>query len=323
MDEKELSPEEIITWKIKNETIKELAIWVRNQIQETKKPEEFVKIGKARQYVYEFILLGRAMNPGMPLGDRLFATTEFYKSDSMIEQLGSEETYKQFWALYTYKIQRLDPRYHTEIDSEFDVSPYQYRKATKILGSTWGTNLDALLLRYRCIGGLDDNMHLSVPKSWSKVLPEDTIECFASPLNHKFKFYYSAFEEDAAFGSKGSFFKVGLQNGCVYEINPPWNNQFFVYIASMVDYAIVKHKLNITIVIIGPNWEDASWVKTLNNIIQHVKQIRAPYSCMRGLKKNFVYVNDFTGNNIPLNTKYWIFSSDFDAKVLATRLGLF
>ena len=49
---------------------------------------------------------------------------------------------------------------------------------------------------------------------------------------NKFKEYYSIFESDHVFGSKGSFFEMIAQNEYIlpsgkYEINPPWNNECY------------------------------------------------------------------------------------------------
>ena len=50
-----------------------------------------------------------------------------------------------------------------------------------------------LILRYRCVGGFESNQHGSIPTNWRDEFPE-MYECFASPLNHVFKKYYSVFK---------------------------------------------------------------------------------------------------------------------------------
>lgn len=80
-----------------------------------------------------------------------------------------------------------------------------------------------LILRYACVGGWDGAMHSSVPKSWSSAF-EGSVDCFASPMNHRFPVYYSMFEEDILyFHSKGNFF---LDRGSIlpigrYHMHPP------------------------------------------------------------------------------------------------------
>jgi hypothetical protein len=92
--------------------------------------------------------------------------------------------------------------------------------------------MTGLVLRYKCMGGFGDNLHGSVPSNWASAMGADWAECFALQLNHKFNMYYSIFDQDKVFGSRGNFFLYmhGMRNVLPdgkYEINPPWNNQMF------------------------------------------------------------------------------------------------
>ena len=49
-----------------------------------------------------------------------------------------------------------------------------------------------------------------------------TTELFASPLNHYFNDYYSLFEIDKFFGSKGSCLNNEILPTGIYEANPPF-----------------------------------------------------------------------------------------------------
>jgi hypothetical protein len=88
-----------------------------------------------------------------------------------------------------------------------------------------------LVLRYMCLGAFDSNFHGSVPQSWAQELP-GFVECFASPFNHKFRTYYTMFEQDRDFGSSGNFFVMLERKGGIlppgrYEMNPPWMNAMY------------------------------------------------------------------------------------------------
>jgi len=80
-----------------------------------------------------------------------------------------------------------------------------------------------LLHRYQMIEGIGYQMAL--PTDMFKCVSDDFgvhHECFASPLNHYFTSYTSAFPDvDIPFGSKGSFFDFYPQEGS-FEVNPPF-----------------------------------------------------------------------------------------------------
>lgn len=85
-----------------------------------------------------------------------------------------------------------------------------------------------------------------------------TTEAFASPFNHYFKRYYSIFDDDAAFGSLGSFFNKAHAPGEALYINPP----FTPHILSRMAESVCKLD---RAVIITPSWSDADWYKKLES----------------------------------------------------------
>jgi len=82
-------------------------------------------------------------------------------------------------------------------------------------------------------------------------------EAFASPFNRSFERYYSAFDEDAPFGSLGSFFGKDHSQEYIYA-NPP----FTPYILDKMADEICNIKYAI---IVTPTWTDADWYKKLES----------------------------------------------------------
>ncbi len=86
-------------------------------------------------------------------------------------------------------------------------------------------------------------------------------ELFASPFNVYFKHYYSLFEEDKYFGSKGNFFfqdENNIDEGC-YQINPPFIevlfNKISIKILKLLEIAEEENK-NLSFIYIMPSWAD-------------------------------------------------------------------
>ena len=85
-----------------------------------------------------------------------------------------------------------------------------------------------------------------------------TLEGFASPLNHYFDRFCSAFPEvDAPFGSIGSFFNITISENIV--CNPPFDELTLNTCADKLINALDANKINA--ILVCPKWEDAYFVK--------------------------------------------------------------
>jgi len=163
----------------------------------------------------------------------------------------------------------------------------------------------SLILRYKCIYAFDTNLQASISKSLSNKLSDFT-ECFASPFNHKFKNYFSIFDEDIIFGSKGNFFNFIDNNNNKfpsgsYEINPPFINEVFEEIAFFINNSDMK---DTKILIVAPNWNDSKYYIEYNKILK--KENLKKYSVFK--EKTEVYNTVGNLNEIKLPTYYWFFS---------------
>ena len=88
-----------------------------------------------------------------------------------------------------------------------------------------------------------------------------TLEGFASPLNHWFPRFCSAFPSvDKPFGSIGSFFDTPIKENVI--CNPPFEEEVMDECITILEDALSKHKL--TAVFICPKWDDTSCVLRAN-----------------------------------------------------------
>lgn len=313
-------------WRFRKQLVKELENWVYENLNTRhtawgrkfdKKSSAAGKRRKATQYVIEHLALGKMRYP-LEETDPLF-TEHQYKDESMQLQL-KPGLYPAFQKYVQRQLQRavdFDPRHAAavtwrevscditergllQLQSLCDGLDDQVDKMTEMIG---------LMLRYQCMGGFTDNFHGSVPSSWGTVLDNFT-ECFASPFNHKFENYYSMFEQDRIFGSKGNFFRMIERNGGSlppggYEINPPWMNAMYDRIAEIIEESILK-KNDIQVIIVGPNWKDTTWIPSLDMLLGMFQTYkRHSFSD----SKKLLYNHDMTGDKFSLDTAYWVFSS--------------
>ena len=172
------------------------------------------------------------------------------------------------------------------------------------------TEMIGLVLRYQCMGGFTDNFHGSVPCRWGAVLDKFT-ECFASPLNHKFENYYSMFEQDRVFGSKGNFFRMVEENGGVipsgrYEMNPPWMNAMYELLVEIIEKSVLKQN-TIQAIIVGPHWTDTKWIPKMDGLLGSFQAYRGHSF---GNRKRLQYSHDMSGDHFWLDSAYWVFSSE-------------
>lgn len=127
-----------------------------------------------------------------------------------------------------------------------------------------------MLLRYE---PLHSGLQAACPKQVFTVLEERlgvNTEAFASPLNCRLDNFHSAFPEDEAFGSLGSFFEASPTQGS-FEVNPPFTEatiaRAYHHIAALLT-ASTEAPLQFVVVI--PRWaskacwqlfEGSSWTR--------------------------------------------------------------
>jgi hypothetical protein len=313
-------------WRFRVQLVKELENWVYENLNTRhatwgrkfdKKATAAGKRRKATQYVIEHLALGKMKYPLEEI-DPLF-TEHQYDDESMRLQLkpGMYPAFQNYVQCQLQRVVDFDPRQAPAVSwKEVSCSVNQtglsrLQELCDRLDSRVDkmTEMIGLMLRYQCMGGFTDNFHGSVPSSWGDVLDNFT-ECFASPFNHKFENYYSMFEQDRVFGSKGNFFRMIEQNGGImppggYEINPPWMNAMYERIAQIIDSSMLKRN-RIQAIIVGPNWTDTEWIPRLNMLLERFQ----PYTKHSfSNSKKLRYSHDMSGDHFSLDTAYWVFSS--------------
>jgi hypothetical protein len=167
-----------------------------------------------------------------------------------------------------------------------------------------------LILRYRCVGGFDSNLHGSVPANWNNELT-GFVECFASPLNHKFDRFHSMFDEDCVFGGRGDFFKLLSDNGRIfppgdYEINPPFHVELINQVAEAVKLSFEVSKIDKTslrVVCIVPDWSGAEFIDILNSVVVSLGMNHANVH-----RKRYEYCHS-NGQPLKVWTKFYVLSS--------------
>jgi Phosphorylated CTD interacting factor 1 WW domain len=95
-------------------------------------------------------------------------------------------------------------------------------------------------------------------------------ELFASPLNCNLTHYYSLFEYDKLFGSKGNFFsapETNFREG-IYEVNPPFINEIFVKSTERIIHFLEVAESSgkgLTFIYIMPGWIDNESFALINS----------------------------------------------------------
>ena len=317
-----------VQWWYRLRLVHELANWVFQNLDSRhatwgnspdKKATPERRRTKAMQYVIEHLALGKMLYP-LERVDPLF-TEGAYEDESLQLQL-RPGAYPAFQIQIQRKLERIhefDPTSRQAISwdeatggigeaalERLEQLSAKLKRNRKLTDSKVEQEIIGLVLRYKCMGGFENTFHGSVPAEWGRLLSTYQ-ECFASPLNHKFKTYYSMFEQDKVFGSKGNFFAAVHRNhgvlpsGC-YEINPPWMNASFELIELILRKSIKKGS-RITAIMVGPCWKDTRWIPALKNL---VGESQYSYSGVA----NLLYSQDMNGNNFRLKTIYWVISTD-------------
>ena len=180
-------------------------------------------------------------------------------------------------------------------------------------------DLIGLVLRYLCVGGLDDNLHASITQSGAEAMGPHCVECFASPFNHKFATYFSIFEEDRVLGSQGNFFKaIQEHNGALptkfqrFEMNPPWINDVYERLVEIVDRSL-STRSDLEIIVLAPQWVVTRWIPGFSSLLlggknpAYASHSITPYTTVQ--PKTMQYIHDLSNTKLYLRTVSWIFTS--------------
>ena len=312
-------------WWLRLRCVHELVNWVLHKLNtkhETwgsaldKKDTPEGRKRKAMQYVIDHIALGKMLYPFESV-DPLFTSSQ-YEDESMQLQLLPGK-YPDFQAQVQRKIRRIsefDPRTAPSVRwgvALRRISPEARAFLNRIAenipeGENRSDAVIGLVLRYKCMGGFNNNFHGSVPAAWAEAL-DGYVECFASPFNHKLDKYHSMFDEDKVFGSEGNFFSMLAQNGGIlppgqYQMNPPWMNAAYEQIQSILEASLPKG--GITVLLIGPNWKGTSWIDGINTLKKS-----DPLYRKHSIKsiKTIGYIQDMTACTFTKHTVCWLFST--------------
>lgn len=104
-----------------------------------------------------------------------------------------------------------------------------------------------------------------------------TTELFASPFNHILPNYYSMFNTDIEFGSKGNFFcapDTDFTSGC-YHVNPPFIESIFLSLSIRLIHLLTIAETNsksLKFIYIMPQWSDLAGFELIYNS-KYLKEI--------------------------------------------------
>lgn len=162
---------------------------------------------------------------------------------------------------YNNKITLKLDNYQLEINKEhFDKIKNNFQ-----VDNSFDLHLWNMLFRYKSYFGENnegEGHHAAVPVSVMKKLNalfNVNYECFASPLNHYFPNFNSAFGDvDCYFGSLGSFFSTQFASG-FFEANPPFIDELMNAMAAHMLKCLNKsenNNLSLCFIIIVPYWNN-------------------------------------------------------------------
>ena len=273
-----------------------------------------VLLDKGKEYFYGYLFWGRRVFSGST--DPLFFDDDGKGNDgSLIDQLQTREKYTEFIevlrGLRNEMMIGVDADRavtHTNV-GEYVVQPCSDidRLAVNIPESdTKEHEIIGLILRYRCVGGFESNLHGSVTADWAKSF-EGYTECFASPLNHKFIKFHSLFDDDTLFGGQGDFFKMVEKNRGIfptgsYEINPPFHSALLDQVADIVARSFKSGVTGLKIVMIVPKWGHTNFIPVLDNVCFSLEENGYV------LDERYGY-NHSSGKPLSANTKFYVLAS--------------
>eukprot|EP01060_Flectonema_neradi_P006808 TRINITY_DN14660_c0_g1_i2.p1 TRINITY_DN14660_c0_g1~~TRINITY_DN14660_c0_g1_i2.p1 ORF type:complete len:400 (+),score=71.97 TRINITY_DN14660_c0_g1_i2:61-1200(+) len=152
--------------------------------------------------------------------------------------------------------------YHTINRSHYDKLWLLFKSASDSDDqAAFHEKLFLILQRYASLGG--HGYQAALPASAFTVIHNELkvdCECFASPLNCRYKRYYSAFPDtDCCFGSLGSFFKDLPKSGS-YEANPPFVPEIMTSCVEHIEKCLQNSDQPLSFFIVIPTWKEVrSW----------------------------------------------------------------
>lgn len=285
---------------------------------------------KAAQYVYAHLMIGRMLYPCVETtpyaDDPLFAGHD-YPNESLRVQL-LPGAYPEFQAqVRQARARAMNPAALKLIPVvTWDMILRRVRTSAarklELFAANHGLSRDhfiGLILRYLCVGGLDDNLHASITPGGAEIIGHDCVECFASPFNHKFRTYFSMFDEDIIWGSQGNFFRMVAQNGGVlpangqrFEMNPPWINEVYERLVEIVDKSL-SIRQDLELIVIAPQWVVTKWIPGFSALLREQRNVAyaeysmTPYTSVQ--PKKMPYIHDLTDSQLFMRTVSWIFTA--------------
>ena len=326
-------------WLLRVTLVDELCTWVLENLDPNsriyrginKKRTPEGRKRKAEQYVIEHLALGKMLHPLEPV-DPLFTDAD-YEDESMKQQI-LPGLYPEFRILVRASLQKVRELDTSQVPAvqwpwiaqELKKRKYKANRLQDLQDYLVGAGaarkprlgqaspgvtekMVALVLRYMCMGAFDSNFHGSVPGRWAQELP-GFVECFASPFNHKFRTYYTMFEQDREFGSSGNFFAMlAMTDGILppgrYEMNPPWMNAMYEGLEEVMRRTLEARR-DVLVVVMGPNWTDTQWIPGLTQVMHDAPEEYGKHSMH--VRKDMQYVQDMTDVNFAYDTVAWVFS---------------
>lgn len=170
------------------------------------------------------------------------------------------------------------------------------------------------------------SLQWAVPKHVFRFINSDlgcNTELFASPLNVYFKRFYSLFDIDRRFGSRGSFFEApdsDFEEGC-FQLNPPFIDILFTEISKRIlRYLKIADKddKKLTFIYIMPDWVDLEGYDLLAESQYCVKEITLEAG------KHFYYQTEKypPAIRVHFRTKIMFMSTDVEACSYRTQRKL-
>ena len=323
-------------WRLRLKIVRELQEWVFENLKDIPPTYQSMMVitpstpqykrRKSKQYVIENLALGKMMHP-QEIRDPLFTFAK-YDDESLRQQLKNEQ-YEVFENILREKITAIS---EADLRSESEVTWNDIRSELantnlnriKELQDQLSPNADYLLgqagpeitdkiiclvLRYQCLDAFENNFHGSIPNTWSEKLNEFT-ECFASPLNHKLENYFSMFDEDIDFGSRGNFFKFIAEKDDIlppgkYEMNPPWMNAMYEKLQTIIEKSIKVNDVHV--ILIAPKWTDTKWIPGINSVLENSPERYWLYS--QQIETQINYIHDMKDESFTQDTLIWVFSN--------------
>jgi len=170
------------------------------------------------------------------------------------------------------------------------------------------------------------SLQWAVPVSVLKYLNKEfgcMTEIFASPINAYYNRYYSLYDVDKKFGSKGSFFDApdsDFVTGC-YQVNPPFIDIVFTETsAKILRYLDIADAsgYKLTFIYIMPNWDNLSGFNILSESKYCVRVIRlnaGEHYYYQTINNSYIRVHFAT--NILILSTYADICPDYKSKKIA------